>query len=188
MSELDIKDKKAPFIAPVKLEDILKEFHQFNKSHNSVVLGTVNKKGNPETSYAPTLQGTDCFYIYVSELANHTSNIFQHENVSLLFIEPEGKADNARNLFKRRRSSIDTTAKNIKRDSEEFTKIMSLYKEKFGAIMRNLSESNDFHLFKLTPTMATYIRGFGQAFHITGKHLDNIGHKNDRGHGQTKLK
>ncbi len=174
-----------PFAPLIPLEQVLTEFHEFNSSHSSVILGTVNKDGNADASYAPVLQKDHQYYVYISELAVHTPNLLNHLNVSLLFIEPE---DKARNLFKRKRSSIRAEAETISRDSTEFANIMDDYTKAFGKIMRNLSQSKDFHLFKLTPKHATFVRGFGQAYNIVGERLDEILHMGDRGHGKAKLK
>ncbi len=165
-------------------EELLKEFHDFNKSHSSVVLGTVNASGDADATYAPCLQKNDYFHVYISELAVHTNNLLNHLNASLLFIEPEDKATN---LFKRKRSSIRVNAEVIVRDSEEFNALMDDYAEEFGGIMRSLRDSQDFHLFKLKPQHATYVRGFGQAFNVGGTKLDEIKHMRDRGHGKSKL-
>lgn len=178
------KRAEMPFTPPVDLNMVLAEFHEFNRSHDSVVLGTVNRDGNADTSYAPVLHKDNQFYIYISELAAHTPNLLNHLNASLLFIEPEDKATN---LFKRKRSTIRAQAETIARDSEEFKQVMNDYLENFGKIMRNLSESKDFHLFKLTPQHATYVRGFAQAYLITGENLDEIMHMGDRGHGKATL-
>jgi len=181
---LNEKQLESNFVPLIPEDQVLKEFHEFNRSHSSVVLGTVNKEGNADTSYAPVLQKDKYFYIYISELAVHTPNLLSHLNLSLLFIEPE---DKARNLFKRKRSTIRATAEVITRGSDEFNDIMSDYAESFGKIMRNLSQSKDFHLFKLTPEKATFVRGFGQAYKIIGSELDQIQHMGDRGHGKAKL-
>lgn len=174
-----------PFIPLKPLEEVLEEFHEFNKSHKSVVLGTVNKEGFAETSYAPCLQKDNKFYIYISELAVHTPNIMNTLKASLLYIAPEDKA--GQNLFKRQRSTIKVNASAIERGTEQFDAIMDNYAENFGKIMRNLSQSKDFHLFELTPEGGNYVRGFGQAYRINGEKLDQISHMGDRGHGKSKL-
>jgi len=182
MSEHHKMDK--PFAPLVPLEKVLAEFHEFNKSHHSVILGTVNGNGDADTSYAPVLQKDGKFYVYISELAAHTPNLLNHLNASLLFIEPEDKATN---LFKRQRSTIRVLAEPIARGSDKFEAIMDDYAETFGKIMRNLSQSKDFHLLEMTPQHATYVRGFAQAYRVLGQNLDQIEHIGDRGHGQAKL-
>lgn len=175
---------KKTFKPSVSSEKVLKEFHDFNQSFDSVILGTVNVDGNADTSYAPLLRHNGGLYIYISELAVHTVNLLTHLNASLMFIEPE---DKARNLFKRKRSTIRVKAKSIARDSQEWLSIMESYCKNFGTITRNLYKAKDFHLFELLPQNATYVRGFAQAYNIQGKKLDKITHKADRGHGEAKL-
>lgn len=166
-------------------DEVLAEFKKFNASHSSVVLGTVNSDGDADTSYAPCLQKDGLYYVYISELAVHTKNLFNHPNASLLYIEPEDKATN---LFKRKRTTIRVEAATVERGSDKFVGIMDEYLENFGGIMKNLRESLDFHLFELSPKKATYVRGFGQAYTIIGDKLDEIKHMGDRGHGQSKMK
>ena len=175
---------KKPFKPSVSNEKVLKEFHTFNQSFDSVILGTVNKEGDADTSYAPLLRIDGRLYIYISELAVHTANLLNHLNASLMFIEAE---DSARNLFKRQRSTIRVDARTIARDSEEWQTIMNDYSKAFGTITRNLYKAKDFHLFELIPQHATYVRGFAQAYNIYGEKLDKIAHKADRGHGEAKL-
>lgn len=165
-------------------EEVLAEFKKFNASHSSVVLGTVNSDGDADTTYAPCLQKDGLYYVYISELAVHTKNLFNHMNASLLYIEPE---DKAKNLFKRRRTTIRVEASTVERGSDKFIGIMDDYLENFGGIMKNLRDSLDFHLFELSPKKATYVRGFGQAYNIVGAKLDEVKHMGDRGHGQSKM-
>jgi len=175
---------KKPFKPSIPLETVLEEFHAFNQSFDSVILGTVNEEGNADTSYAPLLRKDGKLYIYISELAVHTANLLRHPNANMMFIEPE---DKARNLFKRQRSTIRVEAITVSRDSENWFEIMDCYSEAFGVITRNLRKAKDFHLFELIPQHATYVRGFAQAYSINGKNLDQIIHKADRGHGKAKL-
>jgi putative heme iron utilization protein len=175
---------KKPFKPSVSNEKVLKEFHEFNQSFDSVILGTVNKEGQADTSYAPLLRTDGRLYIYISELAVHTANLLHQHNASLMFIEPE---DSARNLFKRQRSTIRVDARTIARGCEEWVAIMDSYSKAFGTITRNLYKAKDFHLFELQPQHATYVRGFAQAYNIYGEKLDQITHKADRGHGEALL-
>lgn len=174
-------DPSMPELLP--LETVLAEFHAFNQSFNSVVLGTVNETGDADATYAPTLQIEGKFYVYVSELSAHTLNMLRHPRASLLFIEPETEA----NLFRRRRSSIRAQLRTIERSSAEWSRILDGYEEKLGKMMRHLRILKDFHLFELTPIEASYVRGFGQAYRVSGAELSDIRHANDRGHGQSTL-
>lgn len=180
-----IEQPTEPFMPPMMpIEDVLAEFHAFNGSFNSVMLATLNADGFADATYAPTLQRDGKFYVFISELAAHTQNLLHQPAASLLFIEPETQA----NLFRRQRSMIRCTAKVIVRESEQWDRLLDSYEQVLGKMMRNLRQLQDFHLFELTPIKATYVRGFAQAYHITGEQLNSIEHIRDRGHGQSKLK
>ncbi len=168
---------------PLPLAEVLVQFHAFNTSFKSVVLATVNADGDPDASYAPTLQAAGKYYVFVSELAAHTRNLLQSERASLLFIEPEADA----NLFRRQRSMIRVSVGRIGRETAEWSDLLDRYEQALGKMMRNLRGLADFHLFELTPIEATYVRGFGQAYKITGDQLGQIDHLRDRGHGQSTL-
>ncbi len=174
-----------PFLAPLMpIEEVLAEFHAFNRSFNSAMIASLNEDGHPDATYAPTLQHEGKFYLYISELAAHTKNLLNHPMMSLIFIEPETEA----NLFRRQRSMIRCDAKAIVREEAQWSLMLDIYEENFGKMMRNLRELKDFHLFELTPVKATYVRGFAQAYHINGSQLNEINHIRDRGHGKSSLK
>ena len=67
----------------------------------SIQLGTADQTGVPEASYSPSImdEGSN-FYVHVSELASHTSNLRESARASVLIIEDESTAEN---LFARKR-------------------------------------------------------------------------------------
>ena len=168
----------------LSLEEVLAHFHNFNHRFNSLILGTINADGDADTSYTPTLQQDGKFYVFVSELAAHTKNLLRHPNASILLIEPETEA----NLFRRQRSMIRASVRWIGREEDEWSSLLDRYEQVLGKMMRNLRSLQDFHLFELTPLEATYVRGFGQAYKISGNQLASINHIRDRKHGQSTLK
>lgn len=89
------------------LSNIYNEFNQFIDSHQSVVMATINKAAEPEASYAPVMRHDGRFYVYISELSNHTFNLMEDPQASLLFIEPE---NDAKHLFARKRATLKATA------------------------------------------------------------------------------
>ncbi|HQR82540.1 MAG: pyridoxamine 5'-phosphate oxidase family protein [Gammaproteobacteria bacterium] len=156
------------FISPkLSQEAALAEFHSFNQGFNSVMLATVNAEGFADASYAPTLQLNGRFYIYISALAAHTQNIMQTPSLSLLFIEPETSA----NLFRRQRSMIRCHAEPIARETQEWAQLMDRFEQVLGKMMRTLRALTDFQLIALTPTQATYVRGFAQTYHFSEEDL-----------------
>lgn len=167
------------------LDDIYDDFNQFIDGFKSVVMATINKTSEPESSYAPVLKYDGKFYVYISELSNHTSNLLGNPQASLLFIESE---DGAKHLFARKRATLKTRARHIKRSESEWESILGLLEEKFGKIIGMLKPLEDFHLFELIPDSAGYVRGFAQAYRLEGSDLSKVAHLTEGGHGKSKTK
>lgn len=165
------------------LESISQETKEFIEQFDSAVLATVNTEAVPEASYAPVLQLEHRFYIYVSELAKHTQNLLDSRKASLLFIESE---KDAHHLFARKRLTLRTLAQPVQRHSDQWHTIMDRMESKFGDIIQMLKTLEDFHLFELTPESANYVRGFAQAYTLSGENLSQVSHQNDRGHGEQR--
>ncbi|KUJ74343.1 hypothetical protein AVO42_02730 [Thiomicrospira sp. XS5] len=165
------------------LSNIYNEFNQFIDSHQSVVMATINKAAEPEASYAPVMRHDGRFYVYISELSNHTFNLMEDPQASLLFIEPE---NDAKHLFARKRATLKATAKHIQRSDSEWEGTMDKLEEKFGEIIQMLKPLEDFHLFELTPLSAGYVRGFAQAYKLEGEDLSDVTHLTEGGHGKSK--
>ena len=159
------------------LTAVAADFQSFVAGFNSVILSTVNADGQPEASYAPCIRQDGCFYIYVSELASHTRNLLNHQQASLLFIEPEAEA---RNLFARKRATLEITAYPIERDSSQWLAVLSEMETKLGNTVRVIRGLKDFHLLQLKPRKATFVTGFGKAFELQGEQLDQIIHLSRR--------
>ena len=163
----------------IDLDAVRDECVRFPEAFQSVLMATVGQSGAPDASYAAYVQFEDDYYVYVSELAQHTKNLAESGKVSLLFIEEEASA---RHLFARRRMTLQCDAAFVKRPTEEFERAMDLFEQKFGSFMSMLKSLKDFHLFRITPQKGAFVRGFAQAFELEGKGMSNIRHINDRGH------
>ena len=94
-------------------------------------------------------------------------------NVSLMFIEPEEQCEE---IYVRTRLILlcDTL-------SFAFSRILwdekvSLFKEKFGDIIDTLVSLEDFKMFRFRPIRGTFVKGFGKAYTIEGKEMDQIEH------------
>ncbi|SFX48585.1 HugZ family protein [Marinospirillum alkaliphilum] len=157
----------------VDLNAAAADFSVFVASFNSVILSTVNADGLPEASYAPCIQQDGCFYVYVSELASHTRNLLDRPQASLLFIEPETEA---RNLFARKRATLEISARNIERESQQWLVVLSAMETKLGNTVSVIRGLKDFHLLELKPRKATFVTGFGKAFELHGAQLKEISH------------
>ena len=140
----------------------------------SIQLGTADQTGVPEASYSPSIvdEGRN-FYVHVSELASHTSNLRNSARASVLIIEDESSAEN---LFARRRVAYQCSASLIERHSDQWESVVDQFEEKFGKIIGFLRSMEDFHLFKLTPTSGRLVLGFGQAYDVSGAGMKDLSH------------
>jgi len=149
------------------------EFEQLRKSLKTVQIATLDSDDQPLASYAPYVWLEQNYYLYLSELAKHTLNLIVNGSISLLLIESE---ENCRNLFARRRISLQGEARTIARDLPLFTKVMAEFEQQFGEIINLIEPLQDFHLFQIKPVSGLFVRGFAEAFKISGPGLDVIEH------------
>ena len=140
----------------------------------SLELATSAPDGKPLASYAPfvRIDGPE-LCVFLSSLAQHTSNIAKNPRVSAMVIEDECKSTN---LFARERLILDCNVERIERNSDEWNHWLEPYKTKFGAIADTLLQLADFNLYLLVPRCGTYIKGFGQAYSLTGTDLSDVRH------------
>lgn len=164
---------------PSLTEVILPEALKFHRAFQSLLLATANAAGNPNASYAPYVADTGGYYIYVSELAAHSGNLRCRPVASVLFIEDELTAHH---LFARKRLTLECRAEPVERGTVVWTAILDRFAEMHGTLMATLRDLQDFQLFRLTPVKAVYVRGFAQAYELTGEQLQQIRHINDKGH------
>ncbi len=123
----------------------------------------------PLVSIMPYAPASDfsAFYIHVSQLTQHTKNLFTHAQVGLLIAEPETAESNPQTLA---RLSIQGHAQAIDRKSPQYQDVKTLYLARFpkSAVTFQLG---DFHLFAIHPQTARYVAGFGQIFDLTTQQL-----------------
>ena len=145
--------------------------HTFHHGFASVLLATATTDGHPTASYAPYLSDEEplLFYIFISELAEHTGNLLQNPKASLLFIDNEAESGS---LFARKRITYSCKVEAISRDQLIFDTLLDRFEARHGSTMALLRTCQDFHLFRLTPTKASYVRGFGDAFEFDLNPLD----------------
>ena len=146
------------------LDDIAIDCHKLIASQQTLLLSTATANGTPDISYAPFVQDqTGCFYVFVSELANHTANLLQNPQASVMFIRPESESHN---LFARERAAFECKAKEIPYDDEIYAIQLQALSTKFGEVVNLLRSLSDFHLFALRPENGRYVIGFGRTYII----------------------
>ena len=159
------------------LQLVQKEYRCFLEQFSTLLLATADSNGSPNASYAPYIRDGQFFYIYTSELAQHTQNIQSSSNVSALFIENESEA---KHPFVRKRLTLDCSVVEISRDNPNFTLTLDAFQNKFGKLVKTLRDLGDFHLFQLCPETINFVIGFGRAFNFTGEELKRFQYKNNK--------
>lgn len=142
-------------------------------------LGTVGANGQPEASYAPYVADQGHYYVYLSSLARHVSNLRETARASVLFIEGE---DNAKHLFARERLTLACQVSECPRGTARFEAVLNLFELRFGKFMQAIRPLQDFGLFELVPVSGSYVAGFARAYAFDGEDLGNLRHRNDQGH------
>jgi hypothetical protein len=151
-------------ISKQELEDFSKRYHELLASQQTLLLSTASANDVPDISYAPFVRdNAGLFYIYVSDMACHTSNLLNNPQASILFIRPESES---RNLFARERAVLSCSVTEIIRNTEIYINQVQALQDKFGEVVSLLRSLSDFHLFALRPENGRYIVGFGRAFTI----------------------
>mgnify|MGYP001829130935 CR=1 FL=1 len=141
---------------------------------DSLMLATLGADGSPHASYAPFIRDADgAFYIFVSDLSEHTGNLKRCPDVSILLIEDE---QDARDPFARRRLSLRVRAAVVPRDDPEWVRLADAFQQRFGRIIEVFRGLGDFRLVQLRPTGGSFVIGFGRAFELAGEHLEQLVH------------
>ncbi|MEN8213937.1 MAG: pyridoxamine 5'-phosphate oxidase family protein [Pseudomonadota bacterium] len=141
----------------------------FRSRFKSVLLATASPENVPDASYTPYIldqNGKIC--IFVSQLAQHTSNLLDAPKASLLWIANEA---DSRNLFARRRLTLQCTVGEVAASGEQRDQLLVQMQQTHGKTIEVLRSLPDFHLFSLEAYQGNYVRGFGQAFSATGDEL-----------------
>ena len=71
---------------------LLPEIEEFKRARSTLQLATQDASGIPNASYAPFALADDGFYILVSELARHGTNLKASNILSVMLVEDENEA------------------------------------------------------------------------------------------------
>lgn len=146
----------------------------------SAVLGTLSENGYPFSSYAPFYYDGKTVYIFISNIATHAKNIQRDPRASVFFIEDESKSPQ---IFARKRISLQCDVTRIARDESSFEPIMQGFVAKQGETLSMLMGMGDFNLYALTPIYGEATFGFGEAYHVGGKEMNElVTRRGDTGH------
>ena len=163
------------------MKKIYNEYVEFMQDAKSVYISTINEfRGgvSPEISYSPSIVDKDKnIYILVSTLSNRTESLLAERNVSLMFIEPE---EQCKEIYVRTRLIFLCNTLQIAREMGAghllWDELVEQFTAKFGDIINMLVSFKDFKMFRFRPIRGTFVKGFGKAFTIEGKDMDQIEH------------
>ena len=159
------------------MKKIYNEYVEFMNDAKCVYISSIcEHKGGvaPEISYSPCIVDKDKnTYILVSTLTKRTESLLAERNVSLMFIEPEEQCEE---IYVRTRLIFLCSTSLILRWNGVWWLKIPLFKEKFGDIIDTLTSLEDFKMFRFRPIRGTFVKGFGKAFTIEGKEMDQISH------------
>ncbi|KJY82836.1 HugZ protein [Vibrio galatheae] len=149
------------------------EIKEFRQQRRTLQLATVDENGRPNVSYAPYVQNQDGYFVLISEIARHARNLQVNPNVSIMMIEDE---ESSKQLFARKRLTFDAVASVVERDSAQWTQVIAQMQQRFGEIIDGLSQLQDFVLFNLKADKGLFVKGFGQAYQVSGDDLVDFVH------------
>ncbi|PMH72956.1 heme utilization protein HutZ [Vibrio cyclitrophicus] len=149
------------------------EIKEFRQERRTLQLATVDEEGRPNVSYAPFVQNQEGYFVLISDIARHARNLKVNPQVSLMMIEDE---DGSKQLYARKRLTFDAQASVVERETELWTQVIGQMQERFGEIIDGLSQLQDFSLFNLKAENGLFVKGFGQAYQVSGEDLVDFVH------------
>ncbi|MEL0630136.1 heme utilization protein HutZ [Psychromonas aquatilis] len=154
------------------------EIQAFRDKRLTLQLATIDEQGKPHASYTPFAFDQDGYYILISYIAKHGQNLKENKQISIMMLEDESEA---KNLHARKRLTFDSVATELDKTSVEGVAGIEALISRFGEMAVNLSRLNDFYLYRLVPSNGRYVKGFGQAYNVSGNDLVDFLHL-DQGH------
>ncbi|QCU90854.1 HugZ family protein [Thiomicrorhabdus sediminis] len=137
------------------------------------------------SSVTPFIYRDNAFFIFISELAQHTANLqalieynalHQQEPAVLISILLSCDEAETTQLFARQRLSMQCEVGKVDSQSKIYQPILAQFTEEFGEVV-DILKTLDFHLFKLQCISGDYVQGFGQAYRFQGLPCDKLEQK-----------
>ena len=110
------------------------------------------------------------FYVHVSKLGKHTTDVENDPRLSLLITETDDRRADPQTLL---RVSIRGTAEILSRTNPGYAQVKQNYLERFPEAEHFFS-LGDFNLWKITPKSGRFVAGFGRAFNLVSEALAKL--------------
>lgn len=165
----------------------MQNLNEFLETLQSLTINSLDEKKNPFSSYAPFVKYNHKYYVYISLIAKHSTNLTQNKIASIFFCEDE---KDCKNIFGKKRVSIQCNVKRLEQNTENEKLILDEFRNKFGSEMVDmLHKMGDFYLFEFTPFYGEAVFGFGKAYNLGGENFEEFverGNGSGHGHGSKK--
>lgn len=165
----------------------MQNLNEFLETLQSLTINSLDEKKNPFSSYAPFVKYNHKYYVYISLIAKHSTNLTQNKIASIFFCEDE---KDCKNIFGKKRVSIQCNVKRLEQNTENEKLILDEFRNKFGSEMVDmLHKMGDFYLFEFTPFYGEAVFGFGKAYNLGGDNFEEFverGNGSGHGHGSKK--
>ena len=149
-----------------------KNLNEFLEPIKSLTISSLDENGYPFSSYAPYVKYNNKYYVYLSLMAKHSSNLTQNKIASIFFCEDE---QDCKNIFAKKRVSIQCETLKLAQNTQNEKEILNEFKAKFGEEMVNmLKKMGDFYLFEFTPFYGEAVFGFGKAYNLGGENFEEF--------------
>lgn len=149
-----------------------KNLNEFLEPIKSLTISSLDDEGYPFSSYAPYVKYNNKYYVYLSLMAKHSSNLTQNKIASIFFCEDE---QDCKNIFAKKRVSIQCETLKLAQNTQNEEEILNEFKAKFGEEMVNmLKKMGDFYLFEFTPFYGEAVFGFGKAYNLGGENFEEF--------------
>jgi putative heme iron utilization protein len=134
-------------------------------------LGTLHE-GEPNLAMVAYSFAEDfsAFYIHVSKLGKHTTDMESNPRVSLLITETDDRRLDPQTLA---RVSLRGMAEMLPRTDSSYAQVKKNYLERFPEA-EQLFSLGDFNLWKIMPKGGRFVAGFGRAFNIVQEGLKKV--------------
>jgi heme iron utilization protein len=110
------------------------------------------------------------FYIHVSKLGKHTTDMEADPRVSLLITETDDRRADPQTLA---RVSLRGMAEILPRDDPGYAQVKKAYLERFPEA-EQLFSLGDFNIWRITPKSGRFVAGFGRAFNLVPETLKKV--------------
>ena len=149
-----------------------KNLNEFLEPIKSLTISSLDENGYPFSSYAPYVKYNNKYYVYLSLMAKHSSNLTQNKIASIFFCEDE---QDCKNIFAKKRVSIQCETLKLAQNTQNEEEILNEFKAKFSEEMVNmLKKMGDFYLFEFTPFYGEAVFGFGKAYNLGGENFEEF--------------